>query len=44
MISAYLSAVVEGDTIVGWINNSAFSVQEVLPNGALAPLGRDPVI
>ena len=38
VISAYLSAVVEGDTIVGWIKNSAFSVQEVLPNGTLAPL------
>ncbi len=31
VISAYLSAVVEGDTIVGWLRNSAFSVQEVLP-------------
>ena len=31
VISAYLSAVVEGDTIVGWMKNSAFSVQEVQP-------------
>ncbi len=36
VISAYLSAVVEGDTIVGWTKNSAFSVQEVLPDGTLA--------
>ena len=42
VISAYLSAVVEGDTIVGWIGNSAFSVQEVLPNGTLAPLDLTP--
>ena len=38
VISAFLSAVIEGDTIVGWLGNSAFSVQEVLPNGTLAPL------
>ena len=42
VISAYLSAVVEGDTIVGWLGNSAFSVQEVLPNGTLAPLDLTP--
>jgi hypothetical protein len=42
VISAYLSAVVEGDAIVGWIENSAFSVQEVLPNGTLAPLDLTP--
>jgi hypothetical protein len=42
VISAYLSAVVEGDTIVGWTRNSAFSVQEVLPNGTLAPLDLTP--
>ena len=42
VISAFLSAVVEGDTIVGWIGNSAFSVQEVLPNGTLAPLDLTP--
>jgi hypothetical protein len=37
VISAFLSAVVEGDTIVGWMKNSAFSVQEVLPDGTLVP-------
>ena len=42
VISAFLSAVVEGDTIVGWLGNSAFSVQEVLPNGTLAPLDLTP--
>jgi len=42
VISAYLSAVVEGDTIVGWMKYSAFSVQEVLPNGTLAPLDLTP--
>ena len=42
VISAYLSAVVEGDTIVGWLGNSAFSVQEVLPDGTLAPLDLTP--
>jgi hypothetical protein len=42
VISAYLSAVVEGDTIVGWLRNSAFSVQEVLPNDTLAPLDLTP--
>src|SRR5713101_2979698 len=29
VITAYLSAVVEGDTIVGWMKNSAFIVREV---------------
>jgi hypothetical protein len=42
VISAYLSAVVEGDAIVGWTRNSAFSVQEVLPDGTLAPLDLTP--
>jgi hypothetical protein len=42
VISAYLSAVVEGDTIVGWTTNSAFSVQEVLPDDTLAPLDLTP--
>lgn len=31
-----------GDTIVGWLRNSAFSVQEVLPNDTLAPLDLTP--
>jgi hypothetical protein len=34
VISAYLSGVVEGDTIVGWTKNSAFTVQEVCPMAA----------
>lgn len=38
VISAYLSAVVEGDKIVGWLENSAFTVQEVQIDGSLAPL------
>jgi hypothetical protein len=38
VISALLSAVIEDDTIVGWLQNSAFRVQEVQPDGALAPL------
>ena len=42
VISAFLSAVVEGDTIVGWLANSAFSVQELLPDGTLAPLDLTP--
>jgi len=44
VISAFLSAVVEGDTIVGWLGDSAFSVQEVLPNGTLAPLDLTPAM
>ena len=38
VITAFLSAIVEGDTIVGWMKNSAFSVQEVQPDGSLTPL------
>ena len=38
VISAYLSAVVEGDTIIGWLENSRFTVQEVQLDGTLAPL------
>jgi len=38
VITACLSAVVEGDTIVGWMKNSAFIVREVQLDGALAPL------
>jgi hypothetical protein len=34
--------VVEGDTIVGWAKNSAFSVQKVLLDGKLAPLDLTP--
>lgn len=38
VISAYLSAIVEGGMIIGWMKNSAFSVQEVQPDGTLTPL------
>ena len=38
VISAYLSAVVEGDTIIGWLENSGFTVQEVQLDGTLTPL------
>ena len=38
VITACLSAVVEGGTIVGWMENSAFTVREVQLDGALAPL------
>jgi hypothetical protein len=38
VIAAYLSAVVEGDTIVGWMKNSGFIVREVQLDGTLAPL------
>jgi hypothetical protein len=38
VITAYLSAVVEGDTIIGWMKNSGFMVREVQADGSLAPL------
>ena len=38
VISAFLSAAIDGDTIVGWLKNSAFSVREVLPDGSLSGL------
>ena len=38
VIAAYLSAVVEGDAIIGWLENSWFTVQEVQLDGTLAPL------
>jgi len=38
VIAAYLSAVVEGDAIVGWMKYSGFTVQEVQLDGTLAPL------
>jgi hypothetical protein len=38
VIAAYLSAVVEGDTIVGWMKYSGFTLQEVQLDGTLAPL------
>jgi hypothetical protein len=38
VIAAFLSAVIEGDTIVGWMKYSGFTVQEVQLDGTLAPL------
>ena len=38
VIAAFLSAVVEGDTIIGWMKTSGFTVQEVQLDGTLAPL------
>ena len=38
VISALLCAVVEGDAIVGWTENSGFTVREVGEDGTLAPL------
>jgi hypothetical protein len=38
VISAYLSAVVEGDIIIGWLKHSGFIVQEVQLDSTLAPL------
>jgi hypothetical protein len=33
-----LSAAIDGDTIVGWLENSAFSSREVQPDGSLSGL------
>jgi hypothetical protein len=38
VISAFLSAAIDGDTIVGWLQNSAFKVREVRPDGSLSGL------
>ena len=38
VISAFLSAAIDGDTIVGWLKSSAFSVREVRPDGSLSGL------
>jgi hypothetical protein len=38
VVSALLSAAVDGDTIVGWRKNSAFSVREMPPDGSLSGL------
>ena len=43
VITALLSAVVEGDAIVGWMENSGFMVREVGVDGTLAPLDPKPV-
>jgi hypothetical protein len=42
VITAFLFAVVQGDAIVGWMENSAFMVQEVGADGTLSPLDLDP--
>jgi hypothetical protein len=42
VISATLSAVVEGDTIVGWLENSAFTIQDVHEDGTLAAIDLAP--
>jgi hypothetical protein len=38
VISAFLSAAIDGDAIVGWSKHSAFSVREVQPDGSLSGL------
>jgi hypothetical protein len=38
VISALLSGIIEDGAIVGWMKNSAFTVQEVKPNGSLTAL------
>jgi hypothetical protein len=38
VISAFLSAAIDGDTIVGWLESSAFSVRELQPDGSLSGL------
>ena len=38
VISAFLSAAIDRDTIVGWLKNSAFSIREVRPDGSLSGL------
>ena len=42
VINAFLTAVVEGDGIVGWMKNSGFMVREVGVHGTLAPLDLKP--
>jgi hypothetical protein len=42
VITAFLSAVVEGDAIVGWMKNSGFMVREVQHDGTLAPIDLTP--
>jgi len=38
VISAVLCAVIEGDAVVGWTENSGFMVRDVRADGTLAPL------
>ena len=42
VISAVLCAVVEGDAVVGWTENSGFMVREIGADGTLAPLDLTP--
>jgi hypothetical protein len=42
VINAFLSTVVEGDGIVGWMKNSGFMMREVGVDGTLAPLDLKP--
>jgi hypothetical protein len=42
VITATICAVLEGDTIVGWLENSAFMVQKIEVDGSLAPLDLAP--
>ena len=42
VISAVLCAVVEGDAVVGWTENSGFMVREIGADGTLAPLDLAP--
>jgi hypothetical protein len=42
VISAFLCAVVEGDAVVAWTENSGFMVREIGADGTLAPLDLTP--
>jgi hypothetical protein len=42
VIAAFLTAVVEGNAIVGWMEYSGFTVQEVQIDGTLPPLDLTP--
>jgi hypothetical protein len=42
VVSAVLCAVVEGDAVVGWTENSGFMVREIGADGTLAPLDLTP--
>jgi hypothetical protein len=42
VITATLCAVLEVDTIIGWLENSAFMVREIEVDGSLAPLDLAP--
>jgi hypothetical protein len=42
VITAFLSAIVEGASIVGWMENSGFLVRELQRDGTLSPLDLTP--